>query len=281
MKEGFNHETKSTLYIDLDSLYDTRLAILEAVDPAYASYMMTHGYFNRVVDKFEFIDDATYSLIWRTRSMNILKNAITTPMVKFIGRFLLDSIERRESSPFDADIKIYLNIWPYKMTKQQAEQLAQPVLNIIKDQEVELNIINMKPSDITVKWCREHLAVMVMYDWGIWIDANFENGNKGFLENTIPDICVIVPELYNYRWTQKQEDTYKRKYGNLFRVAEEAARFMMDLTMFPISDFCADIPNDMLLKIKERYPAIELVDDTGSKEVNHSVVDSSIIITKV
>lgn len=263
MKEGFNHETKSSLYIDLDSLYDTRLAILEAVDPAYAAYLLTHDYYTREYDKFIFIDEATYDLIWRNRDINYLKSALTTPMVDFVAKFVSDSIERRNSSPFDSNIEIYLNIWPYKMSTETAKQFAKPILKIIDGENIALNIVNMKPSDVTIKWCREKLAVMVMYEVSEWLESNFTNKSSGFKVMHIPDITVIVPELYNGVAKTKEEiHSLQKQYGNLFRFTEEALKLFIGLAMFPIESFCADIPEEMLTKIKERYPDMKLVDDT-------------------
>ena len=44
---SINFETKNSLYINLDTLYDTRLATLNYIDPKLAKLAIANGYYER------------------------------------------------------------------------------------------------------------------------------------------------------------------------------------------------------------------------------------------
>ena len=259
MKKGFNFETKNGLYVDLDSLYDTRLAIIEAIDLNYSKYLLATTWNTRVEDKFPFIDDEAYKLLWKNRESDLLETALPTGIFDIIFNFFESSIRRQDASPYNSSMNIFVNIWPYKLTKYKASQYLKNIL-ALQENSANVAIINTNPNNITAKWCRENLSCICMYDYQDWLESN-TNDDEGFKKYTIPDVDFYVPALYfNKRMEEAEELDYIRRHGSPFRALEKLCKPIISLVALPISNFNAVLPNDVLEGIKKEYAGTKLDD---------------------
>lgn len=86
--------------IELDALFDTRMATLSRMGIENVEQAIVSGYYQREFDVFEGIDMDVYSDLYRQRDHNTLKEAMITPMVEFVNIFVRQTIQAFISSPF-------------------------------------------------------------------------------------------------------------------------------------------------------------------------------------
>ena len=74
---GFNPYLQG-VYIDLDSIFDTRFAVLEQVDPVLALNALKAGWGSRQTDIFEGLDKKLFDALYASRDTSVLAIAPRT-----------------------------------------------------------------------------------------------------------------------------------------------------------------------------------------------------------
>ena len=77
------------IYLDLDSILDTRLSLLFTFDPNLAKDVITHGYTSRDEDVFPGISKEVFASLYSKRTTNILFNATITKLIKLVNEFIV------------------------------------------------------------------------------------------------------------------------------------------------------------------------------------------------
>lgn len=233
-----NYEAKNCLYMDLDSLYDTRMATLKIIDPKLALWAVEHGYTERVKDSFEpYMDRATFADLYARRDYDWLKQANLTRCIEIVANFLDEAAVRVEQTPFTSPIEIEINTWPYVLTKDEAQLLVGPVTKLC-DGISKLTLINYSPQMLTPMYAKSKYSLMVMYtSYRDWLDMHLGNGN--FSKTQIATVSLIVPELRLEDSTEEQVQEAIRQIGDPFRALENFLAPVVDINFAPIQHWCA------------------------------------------
>lgn len=181
--------TKGFLF-DLDSLFDTRLSTLERIDKDAAGEVLFNGYFRRERDEFEGFDLEAYRKMYRERDIVTLANAeMTSIMVNLpdtLHAYMLDNT--REG--MTGTIKVYVNIYPYRLTADEIEEMKM-CLHVILNGLYPIEILNAKPIDITAKWIEDNIIAYYCYDWMAWM----EHAHVDLVKKRLDSFTLITPKL--------------------------------------------------------------------------------------
>jgi hypothetical protein len=91
MKEkSLSNAAKPGIFVDIDALFDTRLAVLDDLDPLLAAYVLENGYFNREEDSFKYCDFEMFQKLYKARDNDILAKSVITNVKNIIVDFVKD-----------------------------------------------------------------------------------------------------------------------------------------------------------------------------------------------
>lgn len=180
------------VYVDMDSLFDTRFAVLEQVDPVLALHNLKNGWNKREQDVFEGIDKKLFDELYETRDNSVLAIAPGTQVVDALRVWVVKALQTIAGSPNGDKVVIFVNVWPYLISKDHARQIGNTVLELV-GKTVEIRMINVDIKTICTQTAKRYFSAMFMYEWDVWLETNTTNGS--FERQRIPDVTLYAPRL--------------------------------------------------------------------------------------
>lgn len=191
------NEPKSKLYIDLDTVFDTRIATLAAIYPQVATELLTQdSYWHRESDDWTKLTGGkvkTETVVARyaARDDAILQASVMTNIFAVLFKMIAENeIAINDGRP-NNDISIVVNIWPYSMDDIEMEMFRTFFSHRLRF-EPEITFIKRKPESVTPAWLTQSFAVACMYDFNGWIKMHLKN----LVVNRTQGFNLIVPRLF-------------------------------------------------------------------------------------
>lgn len=185
---------KLSIYTDLDTILDTRAVIATRLDPlSVIPFIESYKYIYRVKDNMGNISYDIFRSYYERRDVSVIPHASPTAILSFIKDQYADTALDIKNSKHEEDICLYLNIYPYKLEREDIEKIVNLVTTQVPDISVKIEYMNWET--LTPAWIKEHVGCMFMYDLPYWIEYHMQNGNltKTFLLN----IMGVAPSLAN------------------------------------------------------------------------------------
>lgn len=227
--------TSSVLYIELDCLLDTRLAVLYSFGEALLKTAFTEAYYERVQDVFPGIDRETFNQRYVQRDKRCLKNAMATAMVQFVKEFVNETLHLAASSPHQLIPKVVVNTFPYVLTEEETTTLVKAFV-VLTDSLCDVQLIHEPISALTPSFVKRHYSIMVMYEYYQWIE--YHCANDGFKRVTCPEVSLIGPILYFKELPSAAELRLAKEINTTpFRAFELQAGPFIQLALLPIENF--------------------------------------------
>lgn len=187
-----------TLYIDLDSLLDTRLATLASLDTQAASELVSRGsnYRQRDTDDWTTLTDGSVTTeefleAYAKRNKETLKVARPTKAVQLLRQMSSTLVEQSLSEPDVDRIRVVVNTYPYELTEKEEQLIVGAVMvycNIASDVITTwMSLEEMKPAYIKENW-----DGVVFYDFDAWLSVHGQDLN----EVRMPSHSFIAPALF-------------------------------------------------------------------------------------
>ena len=228
---------KQGIYIAIDALLDTRLATIFLHDKNLVPDILKSNYFNREIDDFKGIDREIFKSLYAVRNKLTLKDSIITRCVILLKEIVSAMVQQAVSSPFHSGPKIFLNTYPYKLDKDE-EKIILSALVQVTGKLADIQLVHMTNEDLTPSFLKDNLAVLLMYEYGSWLDAQAEN----FKKKPCPEISVIVPGIYFDRLPTKDElEEALEKQMHPFKAIEYMSSVMIGLKLHDVELFSASI----------------------------------------
>lgn len=251
-KTGFRNETIAgrDVYVDLDSLFDTRLAILDKLDSKYAILVYEAGYSNRSEDAFPRLNKETFKKLFDERDNDILSRSLMTSVISMIRDFIKENIKVLNTTPGKREINIYINVWPYSFDKEGVELILKPIYDLEKNR-VNVHAINLDPKTIPASWFGQRFAFIIMYDYMRWLN-NILNDAKT-LQNKMPKTTLIAPKLFLNETYNEREYQEHLDAGNMdpFREIELICGQYIGLEYYETPLFSALLSPDFIQRRKQ------------------------------
>lgn len=245
--------TSKGFYIDLDTLYDTRLATLELIDPEVAFYVLENGYHKRQDNDFPLVGKELFENLYATRDLEVLEKAMPTKALEIIQSFIRAAERDNMESPRVGPIEIYINVYPFKVSKTVAQEMTKTLFETMA-RTADIHLINMSPEKVTPAFFQKSISVALMYDYGPWLDVHSKNDN--FRKNQIPDVSLFVPSLYFVGKPSEAElREFERTGPNVFKLIEIGASQIVGLEFVDNEYFNAVVPADFIEQRKKTKTA--------------------------
>ena len=166
------------IYIDIDSILDTRKSLLDRLGIDVINYI------DRESDNFKFIGLKNFREFYKHRNRVILNNAKIT----FILEDLKDIIAFKRGNIRDGntEVTITVNMYPYVCLDSELDYIRTVLMNVFNN-EVSVDFIN---EEATEKILSEHYSV-VMYDGFSYLNKYAET----LKSNPKPDTILMIPAL--------------------------------------------------------------------------------------
>lgn len=230
MPKDFEH---IAIYTDIDTLFDTRLATLNKLDPGYMEKSLSTDYYERVSNEFEGIDTESFKVAYASRDKNTLKFSMITPAIEVIRDFAKRTLTALINSPLRRQPKVIVNSYPYSLNDKEAELIITGIRKLTKEM-IDIEIIHRPIEAITPEFIKENCAAMCLYDYGEWLGVH---SSSGALQRTpIPNITLFTAALFS-----SKENVGLVFEGDPTRILEMRFKPFIGFSMIPVAFFCADM----------------------------------------
>lgn len=232
------------VYVDLDSIFDTRFAVLEQVDPLLALKNLKNGWNTRTNDVFEGIDKKLFDELYQTRDNSVLAIAPRTMMMDAVKTWVLKALATIQGSPNGDSVEVFINVWPYTIDRAHARSIGDSIMEILGNQ-VTIHMINVPLDKLCTRTMRRYFSAVFMYDYDIWLEGATKAGY--FEQMRMPDVSLYGPKLYkNNPPSQEQEREMLNAKMDVFAHFEVTAGPQVALEFIDPAFFSCMLPEDYL-----------------------------------
>jgi hypothetical protein len=222
----------STILVELDCLFDTRLCTLVSMGEDTLNKSFNDKYHTRLIDRFNGIDNELYSNNYSNRNKDILKHAYITPIGDLLKEHSLRTHKLILTTPFHNKAKVIINIYPYVLDEEEINSLIQGVITIT-DGLSDVEVVNKSYEDLTPSYVKK-LDMIILYNYDIWLETN--SINKALTKVTCPDVELLGPAIF----FKQIEDKTIKPY-DCFKAMEEITAPFISLKLLPIKEFCVKL----------------------------------------
>lgn len=200
----------SKIYIDLDSIFDTRMATISAIYPAVATALLKDdAYWFRESDHWDKltggkISTETFNARYAKRNNATLQASVMTNiftvLIKMIGE---NEIAMNDGRP-NSEIAIDVNLWPYTFDDLEMDMFIGLFHYRLKF-EPRITFMSRKPESVTPKFLTDNYAMAFMYDFNSWIKLQLSN----LVLKRTQGFNLIVPRLFEHDVTKMSVEDKK------------------------------------------------------------------------
>lgn len=273
---GINESDTENIYLDLDTILDTRLGTLAIMGDEHPIRALNSGkYHKRLLDEFEGISVQEFRAAYAKRDLDTLKRSVVTNVTFFLRRLIKDSLLSAVIQQHVEKMCFTVNVYPYDFTDPDLVEMLIGCIRFHTYSTSNVQIISIPDEELTPEFVAANYQIMIRYDWVNWVDKHKEY----FEKQGIPNVTFVVPELfYDAIPTQDDIDRLSLKKQNPFTMTEQVTAALFRLKHMPVSLFsihegikkenAADIAERMAITeqdikdyLNKNYPKATLVHD--------------------
>jgi len=243
-------EITKGIYVDLDSLFDTRLGCLAEIDPALVEVALNENYLLRKTDNFSFIKPETFRELYDVRDVSTLKLSPPTPVIELVTEACIKLIKNSIDSPDGTGVCCYINIHPYKLSEQEIGDIMDLVVGRTKS-IVSVAIIDKPLNELTFDYCDSTFDMMFMYDYSSFLEFNITANNHK--KNTMFDKIVVAPEILDKEISKKQLESIGQKSKNLRNMSVRQILKIVTAPIFHLEMVDVDIFSVDIFRYRQKH----------------------------
>lgn len=183
----------STIFVELDTILDTRMSTLFAMSPKTLEKALLNGYHGRLQDVFPNIDHDEFKTRYENRDKSLLMNSIVTPISAMVKEFVVKTHDNVNNSPHHYKPKVILNVYPYKLQPAEIAIMTQVMAELTLGMS-DIEVVDMSYEQISPLYVKHNLSIMVLYRYDLWLDIH--SANEKFKKTTCPDVTLFGPKMY-------------------------------------------------------------------------------------
>lgn len=223
----------ASLYIDLDALFDTRLATLFQMDAVQTERLLAGQYLKRHTDEFEGIDLEAFKARYAARSTQTLKQAVLTAAHRLLTQFIKDTLLALVNSPFRRQPRIVVNTFPYVLSPSEEQVLLEGLVRITH-QKADIALIHQSLDSLTPELVKTDYIQLVMYNYWDWLEVHAVN--KNWEKTSCLQTTLFGPQLVKSNQAARQLEGEP-----VFSAIESAVSCFVQLVLLPTQLFSADL----------------------------------------
>ncbi len=189
-----------TLLTDLDSILDTRLAVLYKEFGQDIEKIMPN-YKDRQINSFlPLVDNKGFLELYAKRDIDVLRDSIKTESFNILRSFVMRVMTEMSMSPTPSPPKIILNVFPYELDQNTLKTLINLIITFVGE-FVDVEVINKPECEITPKYLDDEIELYLKYDFSSWLDEQARLFT--FKKYKCPDVIMMTAGVLNM-----EEETY-------------------------------------------------------------------------
>ena len=175
----------------MDSILDTRLAVIKSCNPTWAEELLQQGYKTRLTNRFSYIlstvSDQQITSRWVKRDSEILKIADPTEILHMFSAKRKENELLGPDHPKSFETDVTLNTWPYKLSASEINDFKTCLQELFITEHV--NVIYRDIKVCTPLWIRDNFDNVYFFDMNEWLVIHAQNLDK----NKVPDVVFTFP----------------------------------------------------------------------------------------
>lgn len=180
------------VYIDFDSIFDIRMAIVNALDPELAVRIANNeNYLTRLSDDLSYLDgrfdkEAFNDLYAKRGSLGLTDMATTA----VLDELFIERCERDKAIAQGLDLPketLVVNVYPFELDNESKLALKESLQSTLEYDACE--VISMLPDLLTASFFRDGFSRVIMYDFNQWLEMHVEE----LKTVTLHDVRFNVP----------------------------------------------------------------------------------------
>lgn len=251
----------NNVYIDMDSLLDTRVGVLNQLDAGVFKVLVDDGrYWTRTFDDWTMLTGGRvtteqFQAQWEKRDTETLTHSMLTeifgPLRNILALYTQNLIEGHVDKP----LALTVNIHPYTLTDDEQEGIVSAI-QYHCGHDLNVFFISTSVDDLTPKVLMEHYDAAVMYHFHDWLVIH------GFAVAAAPtrDFTIMAPRLF----TKDPVDLTISQKKDIFTMSELQLRYYFNM-MF-IASRCFSILHPHAIRDREDPPPPSDDEETPSPD---------------
>lgn len=223
------------IYVDIDSILDTRLGTLASLKEEYAVNALLNGYTDRDRDEFNDVPYEIFSKAYEKRDVNTLMLSTFTDVFVLLDSCIKSTFETAATNPNTKPLQIQVNVYPYELTEEEMSEISIAVWSRLREM-VDVSVVNINDASLTPEYCKETYSMMIRYDYQSWLKIHHDS--HAFEKTKIPEISIIAPALYQKRPSEQELNELKEQNIHPFAAVEYAMAPFFTLRLTDVSVFC-------------------------------------------
>ena len=180
----------SKIFIDLDSLLDTRLGTLVSKDANYLFDTITNpAYYERDTHYF-LLEAKEFNELYKNRDIYTLSKSAATQICLMLPKFLNDMLNDDIDRPNRTQPEIVINIYPYQLDEFALESIKECVTYYSREVAV-VNAVYLSPKQLTPNYLKD-FELVIMYEYAVWLETQA----LAFKRTQLPNVSLLLPKVY-------------------------------------------------------------------------------------
>lgn len=173
------------IYTDLDTLYDTKITLLNMIDHRLVREYLSREY--DILDHTLYLSNKAFDKIYRERDKRVLIGSKNSSIVDLIRRIVSDiDTKNKTTSAIPSLLNLTINTYPYRLDDE--EQLA--IKTFMSKYILYLNTIDVIYQEIISDELMNKINIMIRRDGLKW----FMDNRMLNPEFKLPNLKLIVPD---------------------------------------------------------------------------------------
>lgn len=244
-------------YVDLDVLFDTRHAVLSAMDEIKADDLFMQGYHRRERDEFPGFDIQEFRKRYKERDKFLLATAKPTGVLMNLSTTINHYASKSLIDGSPGTVTLFVNIYPYVLNDEEINDVVLCIKHLTLNQ-AGVRVINKNPLEITPAWLKDNVNIFYLYHWNQWLNHQIHNLVKLRLDDTLivtPRLAELTQEEGRLQVEKIKEefkdDTDTSKYLEVekgrdhYEMISEWTRMFVGIEFHEVRDFSVYLPDEI------------------------------------
>ena len=231
----------STLFIEFDALFDTRLALINSYGKEALKKCLNVKYFTRTIDKFPDIDYDEFQSKYKQRDKSLLADSLITPIVYMLTDFVFSTVKNAINGPEALQPRIILNTFPYKLEEEEHKNIADLIMEMTKGYAI-VEFVYRSTKELIPAYVRDNIDIMILYDYTVWLETHSET--EAFNRVVIPSVSLLAPKIFFKLPDKAVIGELERDKVDPFETMMQYAAPIIGLKLLPIHMFSLNVKPD-------------------------------------
>ncbi|ARV76850.1 hypothetical protein PHABIO_219 [Pseudomonas phage Phabio] len=204
------------IFIDLDTLLDTRLGVINTISPEAAKRLISsERYWERENDFWDVLTDGLitqeqFTEAWKSRggnnSADVLNGSVISGIYPFVMRILAEDLVNRANLMGEEldDVGVTVNTWPYALSLDEIEDMRD-IAEYLFGSSTHIEVVNVPMEEITPMFLDKHFAAIITYSFIDWIKMH----NEALAQARMNDFNFISPRIFEHDVSKASIDEKK------------------------------------------------------------------------